>query len=119
MEFGLYKSNVMFFSLYNSLATLQAYMNCTFQQELNKGIAPNENQTYIEEQPRLQPKGTIFFPLAKKSIVIATKLEKALIHKAHDDVMDNYDTDDEDSTHIQICLKAPYIISGLSFAHTV
>jgi RNase H-like domain found in reverse transcriptase/Integrase zinc binding domain/Reverse transcriptase (RNA-dependent DNA polymerase) len=37
MEFGLFEPNVMFFGLCNSLATFQAYMNRTFQQEINKG----------------------------------------------------------------------------------
>jgi len=37
MEFGLFEPNVMFFSLCNSPATFQAYMNCTFQQEINEG----------------------------------------------------------------------------------
>jgi hypothetical protein len=36
-EFGLFEPNVMFFSLCNSPATFQAYMNRTFQQEINKG----------------------------------------------------------------------------------
>jgi hypothetical protein len=36
-EFGLYEPNVMFFGLCNSPATFQAYMNCTFQQEINEG----------------------------------------------------------------------------------
>jgi len=36
-EFGLFEPNVMFFSLCNSPATFQAYMNHTFQQEINKG----------------------------------------------------------------------------------
>jgi hypothetical protein len=37
MEFGLYETNVMFFGLCHSLATFQAYMNRTFQQEINEG----------------------------------------------------------------------------------
>jgi hypothetical protein len=36
-EFGLYEPNVMFFGLCNSPATFQAYMNRTFQQEINEG----------------------------------------------------------------------------------
>jgi len=37
MEFGLFEPNVMFFGLCNSPATFQAYMNHTFQQEINEG----------------------------------------------------------------------------------
>jgi len=37
MEFRLFEPNVMFFSLCNSPTTFQAYMNCTFQQEINEG----------------------------------------------------------------------------------
>jgi hypothetical protein len=36
-KFGFLKPNVMFFGFCNSLAMFQAYMNCTFQQEINKG----------------------------------------------------------------------------------
>jgi len=36
-EFRLFEPNVMFFGLCNSPATFQAYMNCTFQQEINEG----------------------------------------------------------------------------------
>jgi hypothetical protein len=36
-EFGLFELNVMFFGLCNSLAMFQAYINCTFQQEINEG----------------------------------------------------------------------------------
>jgi hypothetical protein len=36
-EFGLHEPNVMFFGLCNSPATFQAYMNQTFQQEINEG----------------------------------------------------------------------------------
>jgi hypothetical protein len=36
-EFGLFEPNVMFFGLCNSPATFQAYMNRTFQQEINEG----------------------------------------------------------------------------------
>jgi hypothetical protein len=36
-EFGLFEPNVMFFSLCNLPATFQAYMNHTFQQEINEG----------------------------------------------------------------------------------
>jgi hypothetical protein len=36
-EFGLFEPNVMFFGLCNLPATFQAYMNCTFQQEINEG----------------------------------------------------------------------------------
>jgi hypothetical protein len=37
MEFGLFEPNVMFFGLCNSPAIFQAYMNRTFQQEINEG----------------------------------------------------------------------------------
>jgi hypothetical protein len=36
-EFRLFEPNIMFFGLCNSPATFQAYMNCTFQQEINEG----------------------------------------------------------------------------------
>jgi Reverse transcriptase (RNA-dependent DNA polymerase) len=36
-EFGLFEPNIMFFGLCNSPATFQAYMNRTFQQEINEG----------------------------------------------------------------------------------
>jgi hypothetical protein len=36
-EFGLFEPNVMFFGLCNSPAMFQAYMNRTFQQEINEG----------------------------------------------------------------------------------
>jgi hypothetical protein len=36
-EFGLFKPKVMFFGLCNSPATFQAYMNQTFQKEIDEG----------------------------------------------------------------------------------
>jgi hypothetical protein len=36
-EFGLFQPKVMFFGLCNSPATFQAYMNQTFQNEINEG----------------------------------------------------------------------------------
>jgi hypothetical protein len=37
MKFRLFEPNMMFFGLCNSPATFQAYMNHTFQQEINEG----------------------------------------------------------------------------------